>query len=329
MNCKYCNSENTIKFGTHNGIQRHYCKDCKRKFVPDSLPRMKTPSKVIASAVGMYYGGMSLDAIQRQLEQDTGKRYSEVGIYQWISRFTKKAIQDSKQFKPEVGDVWIADETGIDVHGHHRDLWFWDIIDADSRFLLASHISTSRTTEDAQNLIQQAIIRAGKMPKVIITDKLRSYIDGIKYVSDDINHIRSKPFVTENSTNRIERFHGTFKDRIKVVRAFKHMNTARLLTDGWLIHYNFFKEHESLGNKPPARAMNKPVPFKDWNDIVTVAKPTVIDITNMPSKVPYFEPLSDSELKRQRHRVQIRRSVIKHRAKNKQVKSDGMRIVRL
>lgn len=78
MNCKYCNSENTIKFGVYNTIQRYYCKDCKRKFVPDSLPRMKTPAKVIASAVGMYYGGMSLDAIQRQIEQDTGKHYSKV-----------------------------------------------------------------------------------------------------------------------------------------------------------------------------------------------------------------------------------------------------------
>ena len=42
----------------------------------------------------------------------------------------------------------------------------------------------------------------------------------------------------------------------------------RLLTDGWLINYNFFKQNEGCGNIPPAQAMSKVVPFKDWNDVV-------------------------------------------------------------
>jgi len=33
LNCKYCGSPNVVKFGTFNGIQRYWCKDCKRKFV--------------------------------------------------------------------------------------------------------------------------------------------------------------------------------------------------------------------------------------------------------------------------------------------------------
>jgi len=52
------------------------------------------------------------------------------------------------------------------------------------------------------------------------------------------------------------------------------MNTARLLTDAWLVHYNFFKEHSSLGDIPPAQAMGIPVPFKDWNDVVRQTQDT-------------------------------------------------------
>ena len=325
MKCKYCQSQNIIKYGTHNEVQRYYCKDCKRKFVADSLPRMRTPSKVVASAVGMYYGGMSLDAIQRQVTQDTGKHYSEVAIYKWITRFTKQAIAKTKDFKPEVGDVWIADETGIDVHTRKRDIWFWDIIDAKTRYLLASHVSISRTTEDAQELIKQAIIKAGKVPKVIITDKLRSYIDGIKFTSDQIEHIQSKPFVTENSTNKIERFHGTFKDRIKVVRAFKNMTTARLLTDGWLIHYNFFKEHEALNNTPPVHAMGLNVSIRDWNDIVSPQKQIVATKQVVPESTgSFFRPLTIEQTNRQQLRLKVRQAVQKHavkkRLKRQQVK---------
>ena len=39
--CKYCQSPNVIRFGTYKGIQRYYCKDCKRKFVLDTLPKAK------------------------------------------------------------------------------------------------------------------------------------------------------------------------------------------------------------------------------------------------------------------------------------------------
>ena len=39
IKCKYCNSPNIIKFGIYKGVQRYYCKDCKRKFVLDTLPK--------------------------------------------------------------------------------------------------------------------------------------------------------------------------------------------------------------------------------------------------------------------------------------------------
>lgn len=44
-----------------------------------------------------------------------------------------------------------------------------------------------------------------------------------------------------------------------------------LLTDAWLVYYNFLKEHTTLGNVPPARAMGE-TPFKDWVDIVETAR---------------------------------------------------------
>lgn len=265
--CKYCGSRNVIKYGTFEGIQRYWCKDCRRKFAnPDALPEMRTPIRQVAAAVGMYYGGMPLDSIQRQLQQDYGVYYSEMGIYNWVVRFSREARNRAELFRPKLGDTWVADETCLKVGG--KNVWFWDIIDTESRFLIASHLSTSRTTKDAALLMRKAYLRAGKAPERIITDKAQVYLDGIELVfGADTKHVRSKPFIDIDSTNIIERFHGTLKDRTDVVRGFKNMDTARLLTDAWLVHYNFFKEHEALGNVPPAQKMGE-VPFKDWEDIV-------------------------------------------------------------
>lgn len=320
MRCKYCQSSNTIKYGTlttEDGIviQRYFCNDCNRKFVPNTLPSMQTPTDQISAAMGMYYRGMSLDGIQGQLKDQFGNEVSESTIYYWIVRFTKDAVDKSKNFTPEVGDVWIADETGIDVHGSKRDLWFWDIIDAKTRYLLASHISSTRTAEDAQALITKAVQRAGKYPRVIITDKLHAYIDGVDFAvgHNNVAHVRSKPFTTVDSTNQIERFHGTFKDRTKVVRAYKNVEAADLITQGWLIHYNFFKQHEALGNVPPAVGMGIPLPFHDWHDVVTKTAP----ISQISKPKPIINVLTPEQQQRQKLRLQIRAAVKKHAAKKK------------
>lgn len=283
MICKYCQSLHIVKFGTFEGTQYYWCKDCKRKFVAnDALPKMKTPAKQIVSALGMYYGGMPLDSIQRQLEQDYNIHYSESGIYNWIIRFTQDAVNKANEFKPMTGNAWIADETVLKIGG--RNIWFFDVIDTKSRFLLASHMSTVRTINDVIKVMKLAEQRAGKVPKYIITDKLFSYIDGIEQAfGADTKHIQSKPFVSDNSTNLIERFHGTLKDRTKVVRGFKNMDTARLLMNGWLVHYNFFKEHSSLGNIPPAQKMGN-TPFKDWTGVIKQARvmPPVSETRHLP-----------------------------------------------
>ncbi len=88
--------------------------------------------------------------------------------------------------------------------------------------------------------------------------------------------MQGKPFVDKDSTNIIERFHGTMKDRTNVIRGFKNMEKANLLTDAWIVHYNFFKEHEALGNVPPAQKMETPTPFKDWNDVLKSVKTDMV-----------------------------------------------------
>lgn len=267
--CKYCQSPNIIKFGTFQGIQRYWCKDCKRKFADNrALPKMKTDIKVISAALSCYFGGMPLDAIQRHLHQQFNTYYSEMGIYNWIKRFSKEAVDRIKDFKPIVGDTWIADETVLKVGG--RKIWFFDVIDKKTRYLLASRLATSRTIKEAALVMNEAKRGAGKSPKRIITDRLAAYIDGIELVfGTDTKHIQSKPFTDVNSTNIIERFQGTLKDRTKIIRGFKNMKAAELLTDAWLVHYNFFKEHEALGNIPPAQKMGIPIPFINWAEVVS------------------------------------------------------------
>lgn len=276
VKCKYCGSRNVVKFGTHKGVQRWWCKDCKRKFTAtDTLFKMKTPVRQIASALSGYYGGMSLDSVARHLEQQYDNPITDASVYNWVIRFTKDAVRKARRYTPNAGDVWIADETVLKIGG--QKVWFWDIIDAKTRFLLASHMSTKRTTADALMLMKLAEKRAGgKVPELVFTDKLQAYIDGIELAwGADAKHIPSKGFVAPMNTNIIERFHGSLKDRTKVMRGFKNIKTAKLILDGWLVHYNFFRPHETLKGKTPAEKAGIKFPhFRNWMDVVRGKKVT-------------------------------------------------------
>lgn len=130
-------------------------------------------------------------------------------------------------------------------------------------------MSISRTTKDAEKLMTKALESADKAPKVIITDKLAAYLDGIELVfGADTQHQQGGPFDVQHNTNLIERFHGTLKARTKVMRGMHNKETARLIMDGWLMHYNFFRPHEALENKTPGQVAKADYPFKNWLEVI-------------------------------------------------------------
>lgn len=276
MKCKNCGSTAVVRFGTYKGVQRYWCKSCQRKFKADSdIFHMKVPADYVSSAVSMYYSGMSVNDICTHLKQEHNYYPSNSVVYKWIEKYTREAIKHFKDYHPQVGDTWVADETMLNLDGEHS-VWFYDIIDKDTRYLLASRVAISRTTNDAQRLMEDAQKRAGKSPKEILTDSNYSYLDGIeKTFGSDTAHIQTTPFHRdgEDSTSEIERFHGTLKDRTKVFRSFRDIDTLIEFTDGWLIYYNYFRPHESLNGKTPAEAAHLKYDVKDWADLARIPIP--------------------------------------------------------
>jgi putative transposase len=270
VSCQYCGGDDVVKYGvSRNGEQRYWCKKCKRAFLDNnSLPQMRTTIRQLGSILGEYYGGMSLGSIRRQFEQQHEESPSRSTLYRWLTRFSKIAIDEAEAYTPKVGSVWVADETALNVAGNHR-VWLWVVMDADTRFILAYHLSKTRTTADALTLMKRAEVRAGKHPEIVLTDKLKSYLDAIEMAwGADTKHIPSKGFRVPLNTNLIERLNGTIKDRVKVMRGMKDMDTARLLIRGWIVHYNFFRPHESLKGKTPSEKAGIKFPAKDWLDVV-------------------------------------------------------------
>jgi putative transposase len=270
--CKWCGSVDVMKYGVRKGVQNYICRACGRAFTEKDAPyHMQTPTEQIGAALNMFYDGMSVEAIARHLKETHGNAVNASTIYRWVIRYTFLAMNTLDSLKPTVGDKWVVDETVIKVGG--RNQWFWDIIDEKTRFLLASHLSRTRTTLDAATIMRRAWQKAGRPPKVIISDKLNVYLDGIELVfGAHARHVQSEGFSADINTNLIERFHGTIKARTKVLRAFKTKETAEHILDGFLLNYNFFRPHMSLANETPAEVAQIKAPVTNWTELVRAHK---------------------------------------------------------
>ena len=107
------------------------------------------------------------------------------------------------------------------------------------------------------------------IPNQIVSDGMMTYPDAIERVfGADSEHIRAKGLTAEINTNIIERFHGTVKERTKVMRGLRTIETARKFLDGWLVHYNFFRPHTSLKDMTPSLKAGIKFPFRNWKDVV-------------------------------------------------------------
>jgi putative transposase len=336
IKCKFCNSTELVKNGHRKGTQYWICKECGKGFVANkALPKMKYPIDIVSSAVYDYYAGNSLHKITRGIEQKTGILPSTSSIYEWVNRLTNISKNEAKKYTPKVGDTWIADETFIRMDKHKNEsskvenpydnsrsakwIVFWDIIDADTRFLLASFATTTRSTQDAQKLMELASNRAGKVPKVVVTDKLASYLDGVELAfGADTTHKQGSPFELKNNNNLIERFHGTIKERTKVMRAFRNKDTLQKFMDGWLINYNYFRPHMSLKDKTPAEKAGIKFPFHNWLEVSKSESPTnnpdkklseIIKINNLD--IQHFKPYRKRKIVKSKRKSKAENMIVK------------------
>ncbi len=268
MNCKFCQSPRTMKYGFKAGTQYYKCNDCGRKFAGrDSPEGMRFSTATIGEAMGLFYDGLSLADISRHLVATEGIYVDPATVWRWIIKYSKKAERILGQIKVKTSWRWVIDEMVVKVGG--RNYWLWDVINVKDRFLLASHLTMTRTMKSAMVLLYEAKGRTTGIPREIVTDGLGIYPDAIEQVfGADSEHIRAKGLTAEINTNIIERFQGTVKERTKVMRGLKTLKSAKIISEGFIIHYDFLRPHMTLKGKTPAVVAGLKLPFKTWIELV-------------------------------------------------------------
>lgn len=141
-------------------------------------------------------------------------------------------------------------------------------MDADTCYLLASRLSTTWQSRDAEIVFRQALELACHLPTTITWENQRCYKDSVEMVvgSKD-SYVQFQGAVGATGRNLLERLRGSVKPRAKLVQRLQNSGMARLIVDGWALHYNNFKAHESLNGQTPADAAKAKSPFTNWESV--------------------------------------------------------------
>ena len=264
INCPECASDKIVKVGKQSGEQRYLCRGCKKKFRASGKAQgRKMDAELMGSAIRDFYTGKSYKQIAEGLkeEYDLENEPSKATIYEWVRDHTDEAVAAMKDHKAKTGGRWVADEMQVDVGG--KKVWLWNVMDANTRYILASHLTPRRDAQAARVVLRKAALAADQPPKTVTTDKLRSYIQPLKDVMPEAKHVQSEVIRANINNNLSERLQGTFRDRIKTLRGLDSITTGQRYLDGWTLTYNLFRGHESLGNKTPGERAKVNPPFKE------------------------------------------------------------------
>ena len=111
-------------------------------------------------------------------------------LYEWVKDGTDAAVEAMQDYPADVGTEWVADEMQVKVGG--ENLWHWNVMDAKTRYVLASHLSPNRDTRAAVAVMRKAA-RAAKNPPGDRQERQIGFLPagGCKAVFPDTEHIQS------------------------------------------------------------------------------------------------------------------------------------------
>jgi transposase-like protein len=245
---------------------------------------MKHNPQAITTAIQLYFSGESLRNTAESLKL-MGVEVSYQTIHNWIQKYTKLTNEYLEQITPKVSGAWRTDELHLKIKGNLK--YLYALMDDETRFWIAQQVADTKYTADVRPLFREGKEIVGKRPAVIISDGAPNFHDAYNkefftLKNPRTRHIAHIRLQGDHNNNKMERMNGEIRDREKVMRGLKKVDTPILA--GYQIYYNYIREHEELDGKTPAEAAGIKIEGKNkWmtliqNSVSAISDPSICRI---------------------------------------------------
>jgi putative transposase len=222
----------------------------------------KTSPEIIRLAVMLYVRfPLSLRNVE-DLLHERGIDVSHETIRFWWNRFGPlfaSEIRRKRVDRMRSGThwQWHLDEVFVKINGERH--YLWRAMDHEGE-MLESYVTKRRDRNAALKFLRKTMKRHGK-PKLIVTDRLRSYGAAMKVIGN-----ADRQEMGRWLNNRAENSHLPFRRRERVMLRFRRMRSLQKFSAVHASIYNHFNQELHLYSRTNFK-LNRTAALAEWREL--------------------------------------------------------------
>jgi putative transposase len=231
---------------------------------PVSTPykRHRFPAEIISHCVWRYFRFCLSYRDVEELMAERGISLTYEAVRSWCRKFGQAYANALRQRHPRPGDKWHLDEVFLTIHGERH--YLWRAVDQDG-YVLDILVQRRRDKRAAKKFFRRLLKGLRYVPRVIITDKLRSYGAAKQEILPSIEHRQHRYL-----NNRAENSHQPTRQRERCMQGFKSPGHAQRFLSAHGPTASHFRPRR---HRLPARAYHQEMTrrFHIWREITGTA----------------------------------------------------------
>ena len=176
----------------------------------------------------------------------------------WCDKFGKQYADGLRRRRARSGDKWHLDEVFLKINGVTH--YLWRAVDQNG-VVLDILVQPKRDRFAAIRFFSRLLRAIGRKPRVIITDKLRSYGAAKRVVMPGVAHRQHRYL-----NNRAENSHQPTRERERRMRRFKSARHTQKFVEVHGIVVSHFRPRRHLLSAADYRELRSKR-FRIWNEV--------------------------------------------------------------
>src|ERR1700757_4435842 len=224
--------------------------------------RHRFPPEIIQHAIWLYLRFTLSYRDVEELLAERGLDLSYETVRRWVLKFGPVITRRLRRRRPRPSDRRHLDEMVVRIAG--RRMYLWRAVDHEGE-VLDMLVQRRRDGRAALRLVGKLLKKQGFAPKLLVTDKLRSYASAFRRLRLTCRHEQGL-----RKNNRAENSHQPVRRREHKLRRFKSARSAQRFPSMHPAVHNTFNLQRHLVSRSALRIF-RAAASDQWQDAVAVA----------------------------------------------------------
>jgi len=210
-----------------------------------SYRRHRFPPPIIHHAIWLYLRFTLSYRDVEELLAERGLDLSYETMRRWVLKFGPVIARQLRRRRPRPSERWHLDEMAVRIAG--KRMYLWRAVDHEGE-VLDMLVQRRRDSRAALRLMRKLLKKQGFAPKLLVTDKLRSYASAFRRLGLSCRHEKGL-----RMNNRAENSHQVVRRRERKLQRFKSARSAQCFLSMHAAVHNTFNLQRHLVSRSTLR----------------------------------------------------------------------------